>query len=406
MSGWREEELPTRVAVLSPLGRGAVATVAVRGPRAVELVGRQFSPASGKKLAEIPTGRVVFGRFRTTAGEEELVVGLVGPSEVEVHCHGGLAAVAAIRESLVAAGCVASDWPEFLGENPGGIAAAAQIALAEATTERTAAILLDQWHGALADSVAAALAAIEQDDFAAAERTLVELAERRDLGRHLTRPWKVVLAGRPNVGKSSLMNALVGFTRSIVWTEPGTTRDVVTARTAIDGWPVELSDTAGLRAAGDDIEAEGISRARRQIATADVVLLVGDQSAGWRDEDQRLLEEIPRPPLVVLNKGDLPALGELPRTGQLVSARTGAGLGELLASVSHSLVPRPPPAGAGVPFTEEQIAVVEAALEACQRGDWPAARAALWASAAFPSPLSPFGGGPRLTIRAANFSEP
>jgi tRNA modification GTPase len=72
-----------------------------------------------------------------------------------------------------------------------------------------------------------------------------------DLGRHLTRPWRVVVAGAPNVGKSSLINALAGFTRTVVTAVPGTTRDVVATAAAIDGWPVELIDTAGLRLTGD-----------------------------------------------------------------------------------------------------------------------------------------------------------
>ena len=84
-------------------------------------------------------------------------------------------------------------------------------------------------------------------DLQAAAARIREWLAWEDFGLHLTRPWNVVLAGRPNVGKSSLINALLGYTRSIVFDQPGTTRDVVTAATAIDGWPIELSDTAGLR---------------------------------------------------------------------------------------------------------------------------------------------------------------
>jgi tRNA modification GTPase len=94
-----------------------------------------------------------------------------------------------------------------------------------------------------------------------------------EFGRHLTQPWQVVLTGVPNVGKSSLINRLLGYSRSIVYAEPGTTRDVVTAATAFDGWPVELSDTAGLRDAAGEIEAAGVERARRHLATADLAIV-------------------------------------------------------------------------------------------------------------------------------------
>ena len=91
----------------------------------------------------------------------------------------------------------------------------------------------------------------------------------------------MVIAGPPNVGKSSLINALLGFQRAIVFDLPGTTRDVVTAVTALDGWPVELSDTAGLRSSDDPLELAGIEQAHRQAAAADCLLLVFDASQPW-----------------------------------------------------------------------------------------------------------------------------
>ena len=89
------------------------------------------------------------------------------------------------------------------------------------------------------------------------------------LGLHLARPWQVVVAGPPNVGKSSLINALAGYPRAIVHWAPGTTRDAVTVETVLDGWPVELCDTAGLRTAGDAVERAGIELARRKMAQAE-----------------------------------------------------------------------------------------------------------------------------------------
>src|SRR5207244_11945531 len=101
--------------------------------------------------------------------------------------------------------------------------------------------------GAVGPAVDAARAALRRGDAMEAGRLLDELARYAGVGRHLTAPWRVAVAGAPNVGKSSLVNALAGYQRSVVAPTPGTTRDVVTALLAIDGWPVELADTAGLR---------------------------------------------------------------------------------------------------------------------------------------------------------------
>ena len=116
----------------------------------------------------------------------------------------------------------------------------------------------------------------ENMDLSPSQQIAILLA-RADLGRHLVRPWSVVLAGPVNVGKSSLINALAGYGRSIVHHAPGTTRDAVTAATAIDGWPVELCDTAGLRPAATPVERAGIERAQERLAQADLAVLVFDR---------------------------------------------------------------------------------------------------------------------------------
>src|SRR6185369_14624432 len=126
--------------------------------------------------------------------------------------------------------------------------------LAHAPTLRTASILLDQLHGAFERGVTRILDLLATNPEAARE-PLRELARYAPIGRHLVEPWKVVVAGAPNVGKSSLVNALAGFQRAVVSDIAGTTRDVVSVPVAFDGWPVELTDTAGLR------EAEGLEAA-------------------------------------------------------------------------------------------------------------------------------------------------
>src|SRR5205085_4352386 len=162
--------------------------------------------------------------------------------------------------------------------------------LERATTVRTASILLDQYHGAFDGAVADVLAAIDRGDADAARRLLEDLAAVGPVGRHLVEPWTVVVAGAPNVGKSSLVNALAGYQRSVVSEVAGTTRDVVTTTVAFDGWPVELADTAGLRRAAESLEAAGVELARRFLEGADLVVwvtAVTDHASTWPPTDAR-----------------------------------------------------------------------------------------------------------------------
>jgi tRNA modification GTPase len=316
---------------------------------------------------------VVFGRFQLPSGAtEELVVGVVSAEEVEVHCHGGRAAAEAILAALEAAGCRVETWREQIeAAEADPIAATALIALAEARTERTAAILLDQYHGALRRELEQIRDLIPSDS-PQANAGLALLLRRGDLGRHLTRPWRVVLTGAPNVGKSSLINALLGYQRAIVFDEPGTTRDVLTATTAIDGWPVELADTAGLRTGGDAIEAEGVARALRLISEGDLVIEVWDEAI-----DRESARHEPRL-LLVHNKCDLwLASNQVLRTGLCVSAKTGQGIDELCGAIAERLVPHPPPPGAAVPFTELQIDSVRGAQTALEQDQPEGARLAI-----------------------------
>jgi tRNA modification GTPase len=217
-----------------------------------------------------------------------------------------------------------------------------------------------------------------------------------------------VLYGAPNVGKSSLINALAGFERAIVFDQPGTTRDVVTVETAFDGWPVRLSDTAGIRISHDQIEAAGIARAKNELATADLRICVCDSSDATSFEVLQAAEILPS--LVVANKCDLPGCSfktwegeapaepqlrraaestlaaqrelrppvlkppfktasgveasELPREAIRVSARTKAGLSELMSTISRRLVPRVPSADEAVPISERQIVSLTSARAA------------------------------------------
>ena len=141
-------------------------------------------------------------------------------------------------------------------------------------------------------------------DLSAAAAQIRDWLTWAEFGLHLTQPWRVVLAGRPNVGKSSLINAILGYTRSVVFDQPGTTRDVVSAPTAIDGWPIELSDTAGLRESADPIESAGVERARATLGAADLAIVLVDISQPASQSDRAIIAEHPRA-LVVAHKCDL-----------------------------------------------------------------------------------------------------
>ncbi len=359
----------TCVACLTPPGAAAIATLAVRGPDAWNAVRALFRPRSGTALpAEPAPGRFFLGRLGADLADE-VVVALVRPTPVawvEIHCHGGAQVVRFLIESLRGRGVRECAWQELERRtDTDPLCAAAVEALAEARTPRVAAILLDQYHGAFGQEVAAVRAALDEGDAERAGALLDRLARYADLGRHLTTPWRVVVAGAPNVGKSSLVNALAGFPRCVVSATPGTTRDAVTTALAVEGWPLELIDTAGLREPAGDLEARGTEIARQAAAEADLVLWVLDAAA----PPVFPTHAIERLHLIV-NKIDLPAAWDLDRAAEAmrICARSGQGLAELCQSVGSWLVPLPPSPGAAVPFTPALATRVEQARAHCAAG--------------------------------------
>jgi tRNA modification GTPase len=370
----------THVACLTPPGAAAVATLGLHGPQAWRVVRELFRPArpTGHELpAEPVTGRFWLGRLGVEVADEVVVAvkALAPEPVVEVHCHGGREAVRLLLETFTARGVRSCSWQEFLRlttNNP--IRAAAAVALTAARTQRTAAVLLDQYQGAFSQAVAAIQAAWENDNPTEAGLLLESLICHAALGRHLTSPWRIAVAGAPNVGKSSLVNALAGFARCVVSPTPGTTRDVVTTLIAVDGWPVELADTAGLREEASPLEHQGIGMARAAAANADLCLWLLDASTTpvWPPADLANVR-------VVVNKGDLPAAWDLREAGEAlsISAKTGAGLDALCQALSRWLVPVPPTPGAAVPFGENLCRRVEEAWRCHTAGRIEAARAAL-----------------------------
>lgn len=357
----------TSVVVLTPPGRGAVAVIAVDGPNALDFVDRSFHAKSGP-LAERAINRIAYGRWGEEPAED-IIACRRGDQKVEVHCHGGAAAVERIVSDLTQAGAIEEQWPDWTSRiAPSPIRAAAQVALAEAVTERAAFVLLDQYHGALDRAVDATIALVASRQIEAATSEIESLLARASFGLHLTRPRQVVIAGPPNVGKSSLINSLVGYERSIVFDQPGTTRDVVATQTVLAGWPVQLADTAGLRASDDALEAAGVERAVSQAAAADCLVLVFDASRPWTAANDQLIAQWPSA-LVVQNKCDLSKAAG----GLEVSALTGQGVANLIDRIVQRLVPVVPSAGEAVPFTHAQVQSLRLAANYLRQGDSTAA---------------------------------
>ena len=355
-----------RIICLTPPGRGAIATILVEGTGAVELVDRFFSPANKKPLAEYRADQPVFGRFSSQSGTgEEMIVRRRSDDAVELHCHGGHAVVSMVRDRLVEQGGRLTSWQDWAARGHSDpISAAARVALADARTERTANILLDQYNGALRRAVDRILDALRTNDLPLGRRLLETLLARYKLGQHLANCWRVVFAGLPNVGKSSLVNRLVGYGRAIVDPAPGTTRDVLTATSAVDGWPVEFADTAGLRAGGPSVERAGMELTQHRLAEADLVVLVFDSSRAFSDADSRLIGAYPRA-VLVHNKCDLPTCADDKRpAGLWASALVGEGIDQVLDAISGRLVHDPPSPGEGVPFTTAQQEHLRTALDA------------------------------------------
>ncbi|MGL4942816.1 MAG: GTPase [Thermoguttaceae bacterium] len=336
------------IVLLTPPGRGAIATIVVVGEAANEVVARAIPSVRGNELNRPRLARIAIDGVDGDVSEGVVVCrvsslaisSLANAPRWEVHCHGGTVIVEAVVAALEAAGGTRRDAKTWRDPELSPFAAEAVLALAECRTEHAAKILLDQYHGALES-------ALKNDP--------AGVAAWREVGEHLTKPWRVVIAGLPNVGKSSLLNAVVGFDRAIVDAASGTTRDVVTHNTVVDGWWLELCDTAGLRNSTNQIESAGIELARDLVTTADLVVEVIDATAPHRDAT--LANIVKRRVILVANKVDLlddAACASLANIGVdlCVSAKTGHGLPELAATIVRRLVPQEPPRGAGVPFGE------------------------------------------------------
>ncbi|GIW79076.1 MAG: tRNA modification GTPase MnmE [Gemmatales bacterium] len=365
----------TWAARLTPPGKSAVATIALFGPDAGQVARELFRRRNGKTLPDDPpAGTFYLGQFGgELADQVVLAVKEPGMNSLEIHCHGGPEVVDLILEQLADRGVRCCSWQDFLQRtSPSKLQSLASMELAKASTLRTADLLLDQYHGAFERAVVEVLTRIERGDTDEAKRRLDELNQFGKLGSRLTQPWRIAILGPVNAGKSSLVNALVGFQRSIVASAPGTTRDILAATIAIDGWPVELLDTAGWREQPGELEKEGIEQAKEIAANADLIIWLVEAGAEPVWPPQTMAS------LLVINKIDLPPVWDVDAVDALkISAKTKAGLEELCALLAKKLVPTIPTAGTAIPFTSFLAEAIEQACDRASQGDWDAVRQTL-----------------------------
>lgn len=351
--------------MVTPHGRGAIATIVLSGEDGIviEAFNRHFRRA-GSNQTGFPLNRILYGTWGRQV-PEDVVVCRTDEDCIELHCHGGQAAIGRITTDLECFGIrrSESDSVACIAEDDTRLHRDLSRALINAPTFRTAEILLQQSAGLLRSALEDAL---DSDRRVA---RLEQLLLRAEFGVGLTRFRTVVLAGRPNVGKSSLMNALAGFFRSIVFDEPGTTRDAVTLRTAFDGWPVELIDTAGIHDAISEVEREGVSRARERMNTADCVCILIDRSEPLCRDDRELLDAWPNA-VVVAHKSDLADIcgKDLPSTALPVSSLTRDGIDALVRELVDTLIPDVPAPGTALPINAYQVDLIRQALEATRQG--------------------------------------
>ncbi len=367
----------TIAAIATPPGRGGIGVIRVSGPRAQE-IGLRLSGRSW-----LTPRYCHFATFRDTLGDP-LDEGLIayfsaphsytGEDVVECHGHGGPAVLHGVLEAIFQLGAAPAEPGEFthrafLNDRLDLSQAEAVAALIEADTRAGARAALRSLEGEFGRQVDQLVEEItnlrvfvegaldfpdEDVDFleeAGIVRRIndlrtrvIELHRRATCGVRLGQGYKVVIVGRPNAGKSTLLNHLSGRESAIVTERAGTTRDVLREAVEVAGYPVELIDTAGLRETNDSIEIEGVRRTRDQVVNADLILYLVDSSVGWEHEDAAEWQVLPEDRLLrVWTKTDLNVGGQaIPPDEPSVSIHDVKGLEPLIQALSGFLDPGAP----------------------------------------------------------------
>ena len=407
----------TIVALATPPGRGGLAVVRLSGPDAFPIATSLLAnPQPLEPRRAIVAGISAGGAPQDGGGpgaggavviDQAVVLPFAAPASytgedvVEFSLHGSMTVASEVIAAAVRAGAVLAGPGEFtlrafLNGRLDLAQAEAVRDLVDAATPLQARVAFDQLTGTLSGRIAAIEgelfslsarleASIDFPDegyrFVAGDEAraalgrahalVVELLATAGRGRVIREGATVAIAGRPNVGKSSLFNRLVGADRAIVHEVPGTTRDMLTEEVTLGGLRLTLADTAGVRASEDLVEREGVARATRAHAAADLVLLVLDGSEPLSEEDRRLLNGSGGPGgpprVVVVNKADLEQAWDADslREALKISCRDGCGVNDLIRSITKTLVadpdggPAPGPREAAIVTNARHVALLQ-----------------------------------------------
>lgn len=399
----------TIAAISTGQSPGGIGIIRISGKEARAVADRVFTAKRGTLLADAKGYTASYGHVHDSGGnllDEAIALVFAAPASftgedvVELSCHGGLVILKQVLRAVLEAGARAAGPGEFtrrafLNGKLGLTEAEAVMQLIGANGRQAARIALAGHDGALRkriDSIrqqlvhaAAHLSAwadypeddipeldpsVLEDNLLTAQTQLQEMLRQFDAGRAICEGVNTVIAGRPNVGKSTLMNLLSGCERSIVTQYAGTTRDVVEETVLLGDVTLRLADTAGIRLTDDPIEQIGVEKARERVRSAQLVLAVFDTTVPLSDEDFALMEEAQDVPAVaILNKSDCPPVGDFSAIAthfsQIValSAKEGHGLEELEKAVSAVLHTAQLSPSAGLLFTERQREVCQRALQ-------------------------------------------
>lgn len=402
----------TIAAISTAQAPGGIGIVRISGPGAFEVADRVFRAKSGGRLAGCGGYTAKLGGAFAGSGEKlDDVVALVfrgpksytGEDVVELSCHGGLYITRRLLREVLAAGAVLAGPGEFtrraylngkldlaqaesvmqrIGASGEQAARAAQ-AVGDGALSRKIGAIREDLKGTAAhlavwaDFPDEGVPEVENEALLGKLRgytaQLGDLLAGFEQGAVFREGVDTVICGRPNAGKSTLMNLLAGCTRSIVTQYPGTTRDIVEESVLVGGVPLRLADTAGLRETEDPVEKIGVEAARKRIGAAQLVLAVFDSSQPLVGEDYRLMEEIQGlRAIAIMNKTDLPSVGDREKIKgafthiAYISAATGQGLGELEEQIAQVLGTKEFNPADGILTTERQRADVCRAKEALE----------------------------------------
>ena len=405
----------TIAAVSTAPAPGGIGIVRISGEEALAVADQVFRGVSGKKLSQMRGYTAQLGGAFTPAGERlDDVVALVyrspksytGEDVVELSCHGGLYVTKRLLQLVLDAGASPAGPGEFtrrafLNGKMDLAQAEAVMGLISASGEQARKAALAGSSGVLSQRIAAikgelmeqaahlaAWADFPEEDVPEVEESqllegirrgeaaLSQLLEGFERGRMYREGLVTVIAGRPNAGKSTLMNLLSGCQRSIVTQYAGTTRDVVEETVMLAGVPLRLADTAGLRDTDDPVESIGVRAARQRLETAQLVLAVFDSSQALEKEDRELMDALEGvPSIAIVNKTDLPsqiAVEEIQARFEktvFLSAATGEGLEDLEQVLSEILDTKEFHPQEGVLFTQRQRADAQTALDSLREGE-------------------------------------